>query len=171
MVDIIKNTYLSLLTSLGEKMESIKGIFDTREKNLSTFIWIINTMGQILVQKRASTKKKAPNIWSLTGGVVEIGETSAQGCVREIKEEIGYDIDVRDIELFSNCCIKEYIFDAYVVIRDFSLSEAILCEDEVSEIKWVSTDEVKNMYVKGEFKPYNIDDLEKINEYIRKNIV
>lgn len=54
------------------------------------WIWIINDKGQILVQKRAATKKNSPNKYDMpSAGHVDAGETLLKACVRETEEELG----------------------------------------------------------------------------------
>ncbi len=54
------------------------------------WIWIINSKGEILVQKRAKMKKNNPHKYDMPVAVhVDAGETSISGCVRETYEELG----------------------------------------------------------------------------------
>ena len=57
--------------------------------NISVHVWIINTEGEFLIQKRSANKKKFPNMWSMMGGAVLSGETSEEACIRETDEELG----------------------------------------------------------------------------------
>ena len=43
---------------------------------LSVHIWIVNSQNQFLVQKRSLSQKADPGKWSITGGVVDYGESS-----------------------------------------------------------------------------------------------
>ncbi|MBE2220192.1 MAG: NUDIX domain-containing protein [Anaerolineae bacterium] len=49
--------------------------------------------GKILLQKRA----KDEEVWSLPGGIMELGESAAETAVREAKEETGLDIEVTSL--------------------------------------------------------------------------
>ena len=63
-------------------------------------IWIMNNKGEILIQKRASTKKQNPNKWGLTAGHIDAGESIEAGMSREILEELGVEIkDFSKIEI------------------------------------------------------------------------
>jgi hypothetical protein len=56
--------------------------------HLSVSAWIVNQQGQYLLSQR-HPKKQYPLYWECTGGSVLSGETSLQGAIREVKEELG----------------------------------------------------------------------------------
>ena len=56
---------------------------------LSVHVWITNDKGELLVQQRLATAHKFPNMWSVTGGSVKSGESSLEGVLRELSEELG----------------------------------------------------------------------------------
>ncbi|MCA2961298.1 MAG: (deoxy)nucleoside triphosphate pyrophosphohydrolase [Silvanigrellales bacterium] len=49
--------------------------------------------GRVLVAKRSAGKSN-PGLWEFPGGKVEAGETHATALAREIKEELGVDVEV-----------------------------------------------------------------------------
>jgi len=57
----------------------------------SVAVWIINSENRLLIQKRASTKKRYPNMWAMTTGAMNANENRNQAIIREIKEELGID--------------------------------------------------------------------------------
>lgn len=57
---------------------------------------LLNDRHQVLLNLRTDTHN-----WSLPGGYMEFGETFAQTCVREYKEDSGLDVEiVRPLKLF-----------------------------------------------------------------------
>lgn len=50
---------------------------------------LLNNQGQVLLNLRTDTHN-----WSLPGGYLEYGETYAQACVREFKEDSGLDVEI-----------------------------------------------------------------------------
>lgn len=52
------------------------------------------------LQKRAADAKRAPNFFAFWGGGKENGETPEQTLIREIKEELGIDLDTNKIKFF-----------------------------------------------------------------------
>lgn len=45
--------------------------------------------GRLLLGKRSIRRKAYPGVWDLPGGHVEVGETTEQALVRELREELG----------------------------------------------------------------------------------
>lgn len=82
-------------------------------------------------------EEKGRIFWNFPGGHMELGETPEQTCVREVKEETGYDI--RIIELF--CEIekgshpgsagREYVFLSEIIDGEERLEDGLL------DMKWV----------------------------------
>ncbi|MDA8956933.1 NUDIX domain-containing protein [bacterium] len=61
-------------------------------------IWFFTTDHQILLQKRALTKKVFPGIWDISvAGHIGAGEKILQGAKREILEEIGLEVQEKDL--------------------------------------------------------------------------
>lgn len=54
-----------------------------------------NSKGQVLIAKRKQGKKLA-GYWEFPGGKVEEGESPGESLVRELKEEMNLDIEVRE---------------------------------------------------------------------------
>ncbi len=50
---------------------------------------LVREDGKILVQKRRDNGK-----WGLPGGIMDVGETIAASCLREVKEETGFDVEI-----------------------------------------------------------------------------
>ncbi|TCS94984.1 NUDIX domain-containing protein [Hazenella coriacea] len=50
---------------------------------------VTDEVGRILLHKRSDN-----HLWSLPGGVMELGESMEQTIIREVKEETGFDVKV-----------------------------------------------------------------------------
>jgi isopentenyldiphosphate isomerase len=143
------------------------------------WIWIIGSTGDVLIQKRAETKKFMPNKWdgSATGHVVA-GETSLEGCVREVFEEIGLEFKENNFVFLGEFLAQEVweIGQVYCLNADIPVNEMKLQQEEVSEVKWIPFDEFKKLFMSDDFMPYGkeyklwvCDELEKQIEKITKN--
>lgn len=84
------------------------------------------------------------NDWSFPKGHIEIGETPLEACVREIKEEIGLEVDIL-IQLPDNEYLhktgKKIITSMYLVR---SKGGDFLLEHPEDKIEWVNIHEVEN---------------------------
>ena len=57
--------------------------------HLVVHVWIRNSRGEYLLSRRAADRPTYPFFWETVGGSVLQGETSIEGAVREVKEEVG----------------------------------------------------------------------------------
>ena len=150
IVDKFNNKRESL-NKTAQRYEKIKG-----EYRQSEHIWIVNNEGKFLMQKRSKYKKSFAGKWSQTGGAVDEGETPLQGALRECKEELGLDIQKKEIELIFSFK-REYDFvDVWLVRRNIDIKKLKLQEEEVEEVKWVSKEEIEKMIKNNETTP-NVD--------------
>ena len=134
------------------------------EFQLVTSIWVINNDLQILVQKRCEAKILAPNIWATHGGCVTSNENSLDACIREAHEEIGIAIKAKNIEPLTRIISEELIMDSYIVVQEFDISRAVLQLEEVSDIRWITLDELGDMVKNKRF--FNYMELPYVTNFI-----
>jgi len=121
---------------------------------LVVHICLFNDKDEMLIQQRQSAKH-FPNMWDLTvGGQVSAGETSRQGIQRELKEELGIDMDMSEILPTLSVPFKDGFDDIYIVRKNISLDELTLQKEEVQAVKWASETDILDMIGCGEFIPY-----------------
>jgi isopentenyl-diphosphate Delta-isomerase len=146
--------YFDVLNENGE----FTGIVESREKCHKEGLWhranycfIFNDKGEVLLQKRSANKKLWPNLWDVTaGGHVLAGEFGITALIREIKEEIGIEIEEKDINYLVGSTsvnvigdtINKHFNECFIVNKNVDINDIILQEEEVSEIKWFSKDEI-----------------------------
>lgn len=140
------------------------------EYHVGASLWIADPKGRLLIQKRAASKKTGPNLWSITGGKVRAGESSADACLREVREEIGLFFDSKDIHFLYRSTGSNYLYDDYIVIVNPSLHQMVLDQAEVSQVKWASIKEICDLYEKSEFMYNRISDLSKVEDYLKKHL-
>lgn len=109
-----------------------------------------NSKGEFLIQKRSVQKDGK---YASTGGHVKSGETSIQGIISEIKEEIGLNVQENELELiYTDREDKEQVFfDVYYLNKDFDIADLVLEEDEVESVEWASLDRIKQLINDGFF--------------------
>ncbi len=116
---------------------------------------LVEHEGKYLLGKR--NKQNYLNFWVIPGGKVEWGENLETAGKRELKEETGLDVDI--IKLL---CWKEIINikDDYHRIVFFHLGKLktdfynIQPTDDISEVKFFTIDEIKNLEPLAESAKY-----------------
>jgi 8-oxo-dGTP diphosphatase len=113
---------------------------------VAVHLWFINSDGKILIQKRSSSKKYDADKWAVTGGFSISGEDSASTCLRETKEELGFIPNLEKAAIIISFLERKNVFvDVWLIKIDIELDNLCLRDIEVSEVKWVSLEELKNM--------------------------
>ena len=126
-------------------------------------IFIQNDNNEFLIQKRSIDKGAK---WATTGGHPKAGETSLQGILTEVKEELG--IEINNPILFKQANGKNTICDLYYIKKNINIKDITLQKEEVSNVKWASIDEINNLmnnneFNKGHYMMFN-DCLEFLNK-------
>lgn len=62
-------------------------------KQLFVDCLIKNDNGQLFAQKKSAERRKFPGCWDLPGGGVEKGESITAAARRELREELGFELD------------------------------------------------------------------------------
>lgn len=130
---------------------------------LVVHIWFVNSQGKILIQKRSLNKKIDTGKWAVTGGHAISGEDSTLACLRETSEELGFTPDLKNAAIVISFLEQHFIFDVWIIKINTTLEEVCLQAEEVSEVKWVSLDELKNMHFEtgGTFINYEGESCQK----------
>ena len=126
---------------------------------------IIVCNGKILLEKRKSEPGKGK--WSVPGGLVELGESTEQAVIREVKEETGLDVEnpelvdvVNNIILDENGKIKYHfvIVDYFVRLNGGELKAA----DDAEELKWVPLYEAEKYSITSTLRAFLQRNMEKL---------
>lgn len=123
------------------------------EYKLSVHVWIINDQKEFLIQKRSRNRKVNPSKWGFTGGGVDFGETSVEGALRETKEELNINTNKDNIELILSFKREHDFVDVWLIRQNVKISDITLQKEEISEVKYVSFNELKEMIKNEEFVP------------------
>lgn len=118
-------------------------------------VWLFNSQGQFLVQQRQATKHSWPNYWDTSAsGAVIAGETSQEAAMRELREELGLQLDLTNTPVRLSVAFEEGWDDIYVIKLDVAIADLTLQKNEVSAAKWIDATELVTMLENGTFIPY-----------------
>lgn len=113
--------------------------------------WIIRSDKKLLLTQRRFDKNRG-GLWECTGGAVQSGENSIEAIQRELNEELGIDVNPEELKLSRTLKIenKNIFMDIYVVYKDISIESISFTDGEVIDCKYVTIEELKEMFGKGE---------------------
>ena len=131
--------------------------------------FIQNSKGEFLIQKRSAEKNGK---YALTGGHPKSGETSLQGMLTEIKEEIGLTLLPTELDLifFGREDLSQVFFDVYYAKKDFNICDLALQKEEVESVRWLSLAEIEKLIAEGLFLENHAEEFFRmINIFKKKN--
>lgn len=141
---------------LYDKNRKLTGKIISKDKPIPKGYYILvvvcfmeNSEGKFLMQKRSVIKDGK---WASTGGHPKTGEDSLTGMHTEIKEELGLDINKDELKLITTMQDDKIICDLYYLNKDIDLNDITMQKSEVSDVKYLTLDEIENLYQKGKFK-------------------
>lgn len=151
--------YLDIFSKFGEPTGETIDRNIAHEKGMfhkSIHVWIVNSKGELLVQRRNANKKTYPNMLDTSfAGHVSSGESLTEAILREGKEELGLEIDLNCLNyLFAIKSEKQVrenyyeneINDVYLYEKDVKIGECKFTDDEVSEIKYIDFKILEKMW-------------------------
>ena len=131
-------------------------------------IYIENNNGEYLIQKAS---KEKGSVYSSTGGHVDSGEEIDAAIVREVKEEIGVDIDLKEVKYLGHIITGTPIRFLYYLKKDIDIKEFKPDKSEVKYVKYMSENEINNLIEEGLFLESHAICFNKILEYKQKGII
>ena len=132
------------------------------DRHLIVQVWIMNSNGDFLIQKRPGGK------WETVGGCAITGDDGLSAALRETKEELGIELIPKNGQLF-----KQYnephindagtaSFDIWLFRQEVDISSIVFQPDETCDAMWVNRAKIKQMIDDGifisEWYPY-LDEL------------
>lgn len=136
------------------------------EYHIITVGIIMNSKNQLLITKRAPYKKLGL-MWEFSGGSVQSGETSLEGILRELKEEVGVQFTKKDaifLEEKRKDTIPSDFKDMWLFRKDVKDEEITFPDGEAIDYKWVTIDEFLKMCEQKEVIPtvdFGLDEYNK----------
>ena len=132
------------------------------EYHLVVQVWVRNSLGEFLIQKRGPGLTEAPGLWAATAGWVVAGEDSSGCAARELEEELGIRASPNELRMVLRRVVGATLGSAWLLDRDARLEELFLDPDEVTETTWATEEEIRSMVRKGEFYDYGDDYFAKL---------
>ncbi len=175
--------YIDIVTKTGEPTGStaLKSVIHAKGHYHNTaHIWFYTSKGEILLAQRAASKLIYPLLWDVSvAGHVDAGETIEVGAIREIKEEIGLEVKIDDLEKigvfecfqsYPNGIIDNEFHHTYIIALKVSIEALTPQFGEVEALKLVSLNKFKslldNSKNNGHFVASNYDYYAKVAQAI-----
>jgi nucleoside triphosphatase len=125
--------------------------------------------GKLLFCRMNPDRGVFPGEWGFPGGGIEMGERMEEALRREIREEIGIEIEAIEPAFFKDATYNKRLADGtnqltYMIFLIFhcrACSMEIHLNDEFCEYRWVKQGEERNLQLNEE----TIDTLEKIKAW------
>ncbi|MDP2933889.1 MAG: NUDIX domain-containing protein [bacterium] len=111
-------------------------------------VFILNSAGEILLQKRSATKDTFPNAWEILAGHVQYGQKYLDTAVRELEEELGIIASPNDLLLTGKIIVTAPGLKEIWQVYRYQIADEISPVAnalEVSEIKFVKPAELRSM--------------------------
>ena len=129
---------------------------------------------KILLQYRCHNKKLYPNTWDIAvGGHISTGEKPIKAAERELKEELG--LNLEDYQINQLCIVKEMLTNndiysnefvtTYIIYSDIDVNKLVLQEEEVSSVKWFTKQELNDLIQQKRVVPH-LELFDKLNKIL-----
>lgn len=109
---------------------------------------IANDKGEVLLQKRPEGR------WGLPGGLMELGESFEEVAIREVKEEIG--LEIQNLKLLHVFSGKEFYTKAPNGDEFYSVTAVFYTDEVKGNIDLKSTETLDIQYFKYDNLPENM---------------
>lgn len=126
----------------------------------SVHIWLHNSKGELVLQKRSASKDTFPGMWDVSvGGHFTAGDSSLETAIKETSEELGLDCDETSLRfvctvattatgstpLHGDFVCNEYK-DIYLLRYDGPVADLNFDPSEVEDVKLMPMDQLKDVF-------------------------
>ena len=115
------------------------------------------------MQKRVESKG---GDWGVTGGHPKAGETPIDGIITEVREELGLDFSNETLIEYDSGCDGRDCYKMYFVNKDVDIADMQIQEEELSEVRWFSMDELNHMVETKELNANQIACFVKVCKFL-----
>ena len=132
----------------GDEMQS-------GDYHLVIHVCIFNSKNELLIQRRHPDKIGWPGIWDISAaGSALQDEDSRMAAIREVKEELGIEINLDGLRPHFTINFDQGFDDYWFIEQEIDLKDITLQPEEVVDAKWVKEDELIKLLKDGQFIPY-----------------
>lgn len=117
-------------------------ILNENEHIAVAVIFIENDNGEFLIQKSSQEKG---GVFSSTGGHVVSGEIPLETIRREVKEELGVDIDQEQIEEFGFLLYDKPLRYLYYLKKNILIDSLTIQKEEVEYVEYMDVPKIKKL--------------------------
>lgn len=127
---------------------------------------IANDRNEILIQQRGISVSKYPGLWDLSvASHVQSGQTSLNTILREVNEEIGFQIprkitvmDFQFVTSFRNQhiagdIIENQYYDLFLLRENINIDQIVFNDNEVQNVKYINYTKLQEMVAAKEMHP------------------
>ena len=120
-------------------------------------VWLRNSRGEWLISKRSPAKEDWPGWWETTGGSALVGDDSLAAALREVKEELGIDLDHANGSLWRIIMRENHhaICDIWIFQHDCPIGDVVYQQGETCDAMWAGKEKILEMIENGEFYPFH----------------
>ncbi len=124
--------------------------------HLVEHIWIVDSKGRLLIQRRADHLRLMAGMWAATGGSAIAGEDSESAARRELFEELGIRTVAGELVYGGRMRRRNSFTDIWLLYRDIDPATLHLQAEEVAEARWATTEELIEMLHERIYHHYGI---------------
>jgi len=113
---------------------------------------LLNARAEILLLRRASNDDFAPGSWGLPGGHIHEGETPEETIVREVREEVGFNLTSGGYELARHVgpvrdTLYGGVFEIHLYLYRVRDDHVVRLNEEHEAAAWVSREDYRRYAV------------------------
>ena len=131
--------------------------------HIAVHVWIRDHKGEYLMSQRAPDRSVCPLMWECVGGAVLKGESSIEGALREVKEEVGLELEEKSgrllfTKIYDRDARCEYkpsneIMDVWLFDYDGEPHLESATTREVADCRWMTASEIEKLYEEKKLVP------------------
>lgn len=103
---------------------------------------VIVKKGQYLIQKRPM-KGLFPGMWEFPGGKIQSGEIPEEACIREINEELGIDVKIKQLLMTHKHAYTKFLVNLHVFICEIQKGKPK--PKQAQQLRWADLEQLDDL--------------------------